>query len=57
MVFEESVKQEAEKRGVEHLGTWNMSIQSNKFDGVYVLAQGFFFLATMTSEIPPLLCV
>ena len=57
MVFEESVKQEAEKRGVEHLGTWNMSVQSNKFDGVYVLAQGFFFLATMTSEIPPLLCV
>ena len=34
MLFEESVKQEAGKRGVEHLGTWNMSIQSNKFDGV-----------------------
>lgn len=34
MVFEESVKVEAAKRGVEHLGTWNMSVQSNKFDGV-----------------------
>lgn len=34
MVFEESVKIEAGRRGVEHLGTWNASIQSNKFDGV-----------------------
>ena len=34
MIFEESVKVEAEKRGIEHLGTWNMSIQANKFDGV-----------------------
>ncbi|KAL8664482.1 MAG: hypothetical protein Q9202_003032 [Teloschistes flavicans] len=34
MIFEESVGVEARRRGVEHLGTWNMSIQSNKFDGV-----------------------
>lgn len=34
MVFEESVKVEAERRGIEHLGTWNATIQSNKFDGV-----------------------
>lgn len=34
MMFEESVGVEATKRGVEHLGTWNMTIQSNKFDGV-----------------------
>ena len=34
MIFEESVKVEVERRGVEHLGTWNMSAQSNKFDGV-----------------------
>ena len=34
MVFEESVRIEAGRRGVEHLGTWNMSVQSNKFDGV-----------------------
>ena len=36
MLFEESVAQEAARRGVEHIGTWNMSIQSNKYDGVYV---------------------
>ncbi|KAL9603597.1 MAG: hypothetical protein Q9219_001100 [cf. Caloplaca sp. 3 TL-2023] len=34
MVFEEAVGIEVKRRGVEHLGTWNMSIQSNKFDGV-----------------------
>ena len=34
MIFEEAVGVEAGRRGVEHLGTWNMSIQSNKFDGV-----------------------
>lgn len=34
MIFEEAVGIEATRRGVEHLGTWNMSVQSNKFDGV-----------------------
>ncbi|KAL8710221.1 MAG: hypothetical protein Q9220_005152 [cf. Caloplaca sp. 1 TL-2023] len=34
MIFEESIGIEVGRRGVEHLGTWNMSIQSNKFDGV-----------------------
>jgi hypothetical protein len=34
MIFEESVAIEVARRGVEHLGTWNMSAQSNKFDGV-----------------------
>lgn len=34
MIFEEAVGIEVRRRGVEHLGTWNMSIQSNKFDGV-----------------------
>ncbi|MCJ1370236.1 hypothetical protein MMC20_001448 [Loxospora ochrophaea] len=34
MLFEEAVGVEAGRRGVEHLGTWNMSVQSNKFDGV-----------------------
>ena len=34
MLFEEGVRVEAGRRGIEHLGTWNMSIQSNKFDGV-----------------------
>jgi hypothetical protein len=35
-VFEHSVKIEAAERGVEHLGTWNMSIQTEKFDGVHL---------------------
>lgn len=34
MIFEESVGIEVKRRGLEHLGTWNASIQSNKFDGV-----------------------
>lgn len=34
MVFEEAVGVEVGRRGLEHLGTWNASIQSNKFDGV-----------------------
>ncbi len=34
MIFEESVGVEVKRRGLEHLGTWNASIQSNKFDGV-----------------------
>lgn len=34
MIFEEAVRIEVGRRGVEHLGTWNMTIQSNKFDGV-----------------------
>ncbi|KAI9833280.1 MAG: hypothetical protein M1819_003674 [Sarea resinae] len=34
MLFEEAVAVEATKRGVEHLGTWNMSIQANMYDGV-----------------------
>ena len=34
MVFEEAVGVEVKRRGLEHLGTWNATIQSNKFDGV-----------------------
>ncbi len=34
MLFEEAVGAEAARRGIEHLGTWNMSIQSTKYDGV-----------------------
>ena len=47
MMFEESVKIEASRRGVEHLGTWNMSIQSNKFDGVHVDLKGNLVKAMM----------
>jgi hypothetical protein len=34
MIFEEAVGEEVKRRGMEHLGTWNMTVQSNKFDGV-----------------------
>ncbi|KIV88367.1 hypothetical protein PV10_08058 [Exophiala mesophila] len=40
MVFEESVRFEAEKRGVETMGTWNMSIQATKYDGVHLDLKG-----------------
>ena len=39
-IFEESVRVEAGERGVEHLGTWNMSIQADKFDGVHLDLRG-----------------
>lgn len=39
-IFEDSVREEARERGVEHLGTWNMSIQANKFDGVHLDLRG-----------------
>ncbi|KAI9736162.1 MAG: hypothetical protein M1834_001047 [Cirrosporium novae-zelandiae] len=34
VLFEESVGFEMAPRGVDHLGTWNMSVQSNIYDGV-----------------------
>ncbi|KAF1989545.1 hypothetical protein K402DRAFT_390508 [Aulographum hederae CBS 113979] len=40
MEFEESVKVEAAKRGVEHLGTWNMSAQASKYDGTHLDLRG-----------------
>ena len=40
MLFEEAIAIEAGKRGIEHLGTWNMSIQSNKYDGVHLDMKG-----------------
>jgi hypothetical protein len=40
MLFEEAVGIEAQKRGLEHLGTWNMGIQSNKYDGVHLDMRG-----------------
>jgi hypothetical protein len=36
MLFEEAVGIEAARRNTEHLGTWNISIQSNNFDGVHL---------------------
>jgi len=39
-LFEDSTRQEAATRGIEHLGTWNMSIQANKYDGVHLDLKG-----------------
>lgn len=39
-IFEESTSIEVTERGVDHLGTWNMSIQANKFDGVHLDLRG-----------------
>lgn len=39
-IFEEAVREQVSRRGVEHVGTWNMSVQSNKFDGVHVDLKG-----------------
>ena len=47
MLFEEAVSVEAAKRGIEHLGTWNMSIQSNKYDGVHLDMRGNLVKAMM----------
>lgn len=47
MLYEEAVGIEATKRGIEHLGTWNMSIQSNKYDGVHLDMRGNLVKAMM----------
>ena len=47
MLFEEALAVEAGKRGIEHLGTWNMSIQSNKYDGVHLDMKGNLVKAMM----------
>lgn len=39
-VFETECAIEVNRRGVEHLGTYNMSVQSNKFDGVHLDLRG-----------------
>lgn len=39
-LFEASVHEEVRDRGVDHLGTWNMSIQANKYDGVHLDLRG-----------------
>jgi hypothetical protein len=47
MLYEEAVGIEAGKRRIEHLGTWNMSIQSNKYDGVHLDMKGNLVKAMM----------
>ena len=47
MLYEEAVSIEAAKRAIEHLGTWNMSIQSHKYDGVHLDMKGSLVKAMM----------
>lgn len=47
VLFEEGVLIEAAKRGVESLGTWNMSIQASKYDGVHLDMRGNLLKAMM----------
>lgn len=32
-IYEDSVRVEDARRGIEHLGTFNMSVQANMYDG------------------------
>ncbi|KAJ9609909.1 hypothetical protein H2200_006238 [Cladophialophora chaetospira] len=40
MTFEESVRVEVARRGLETMGTWNMSVQASKYDGVHLDLKG-----------------
>lgn len=40
MLFEEMMAKECEERGVDVFGTWNMSIQARKYDGVHLDLKG-----------------
>jgi len=46
-IFETECGIEVNRRGVEHLGTYNMSIQANKYDGVHVDLKGNLIKAMM----------
>ena len=39
-MFEHGSRELAIEKGVEHLGTWNMSIQAGKYDGVHLDLRG-----------------
>lgn len=47
MIYEDIIKPEVWRRGVEHLGTWNMSIQAKKYDGVHMDMRGNLVKAIM----------
>lgn len=47
MLYEEKMASEIRKRGLEHLGTWNMSIQANTYDGVHLDMKGNLVKAMM----------
>ncbi|KAK5634029.1 hypothetical protein RRF57_009743 [Xylaria bambusicola] len=45
--FEHSMAQETAKQNIDHLGTWNMSIQANLYDGVHMDMKGNLLKAMM----------
>ncbi|KAI0130177.1 hypothetical protein BJ170DRAFT_305492 [Xylariales sp. AK1849] len=45
--FEESLAAAAKMQGIEHLGTWNMSIQATLYDGVHLDLRGNLLKAMM----------
>ncbi|KAI0522224.1 hypothetical protein F5B22DRAFT_634126 [Xylaria bambusicola] len=45
--FEHAMAQEAAKQKIDHLGTWNMSIQANLYDGVHMDMKGNLLKAMM----------
>ncbi|KAH7333060.1 hypothetical protein BKA65DRAFT_479632 [Rhexocercosporidium sp. MPI-PUGE-AT-0058] len=47
MLYEEGMSEVVRDRGIEHLGTWNMSIQSRKYDGVHLDMRGNLVKAMM----------
>jgi hypothetical protein len=47
VLYEEAMGKEAKRRGLDHLGTWNMSIQANTYDGVHLDMRGNLVKAMM----------
>ncbi|KAI0015206.1 hypothetical protein F4780DRAFT_773700 [Xylariomycetidae sp. FL0641] len=45
--FEHAMARQAEKRRIDHLGTWNMSIQTSLYDGVHMDMRGNLIKAMM----------
>ncbi|KAI0119515.1 hypothetical protein F4814DRAFT_412282 [Daldinia grandis] len=45
--FEHEMAVQAAKRGIDHLGTWNMSIQATLYDGVHMDMRGNLLKAQM----------
>lgn len=47
VLFERAMAVEAAKRHIDHLGTWNMSIQTSLYDGVHMDMRGNLVKAMM----------
>ncbi|KAI1755691.1 hypothetical protein F4782DRAFT_364733 [Xylaria castorea] len=45
--FEDTMAREAARQRIDHLGTWNMSIQANLYDGVHMDMRGNLLKAMM----------